>query len=44
MRQAVLEKLEDSLEYQDVAKSIRNFGGRTISREEVKRHASWDGN
>lgn len=40
MRQAVLEKLEDSLDYQDASKNIRNFAGKTISREEVKRHAS----
>ena len=37
MRQAVLEKLEDSLDYQDAVKNIRNSGGKTISRDEVKR-------
>lgn len=41
MHQAVLEKLEDSLDYQDAVKNIRNSGGKTISREEVKCQWGW---
>ena len=41
MRQAVLEKLEDSLDYQDAVKNIRNSGGKTISREKVKCQCGW---
>lgn len=37
MRRAVLEKLADSLDYQDAVKNIRASHGKTISREEVKK-------
>lgn len=37
MRNAVLEKLEDSLDYQDAVKNIRESHGQTISRDDVKK-------
>lgn len=37
MRNAVLEKLEDSLDYQDAIKNIRESNGQTVSREDVKK-------
>lgn len=37
MRNAVLEKLEDSLDYQDAVKNIRESQGKTVSREDVKK-------
>lgn len=37
MRNAVLEKLEDSLDYQDAVKNIRESHGQTVSRNDVKK-------
>lgn len=37
MRNAVLEKLEDSLDYQDAVKNIRESHGKTVSRDDVKK-------
>ncbi|QGV04197.1 type II toxin-antitoxin system RelB family antitoxin [Lactobacillus acetotolerans] len=37
MRNAVLEKLEDSLDYQDAVKNIRESRGQTVSRNDVKK-------
>lgn len=37
MRNAILEKLEDSLDYQDAIKNIQASSGETISREDVKK-------
>ncbi|KRM86338.1 type II toxin-antitoxin system RelB family antitoxin [Liquorilactobacillus vini] len=37
MRNAVLEKLEDSLDYQDAVKNIRESNGQTVSRADVKK-------
>ena len=34
---AVLEKLEDSLDYQDAVDNIRASNGRTVSRKNVKK-------
>ena len=38
MRNAVLEKLEDSLDYRDAAKNLKESRGRSLSREEVIRN------
>ncbi|WP_300970589.1 type II toxin-antitoxin system RelB family antitoxin [Faecalibaculum rodentium] len=38
MRNAVLEKLEDSLDYRDAAKNLKESDGRSLSREEVIRN------
>ena len=38
MRNAVLEKLEASLDYRDAAKNLKESGGRSLSREEVIRN------
>ncbi|WP_276906150.1 type II toxin-antitoxin system RelB family antitoxin [Faecalibaculum rodentium] len=38
MRNAMLEKLEDSLDYRDAAKNLKESGGRSLSREEVIRN------
>lgn len=35
MRDAILEKLEDSLDYQDAIENIKASNGETVSREEV---------
>lgn len=35
MRNAILEKLEDSLDYQEAAKNLMESNGRTLSREDV---------
>ena len=37
MRNAILEKLEDSLDYQDAIENIKLSNGETISREDVKK-------
>lgn len=37
MRNAVLEKLEDSLDYQDAVDNIRASNGRTVSRKNAKK-------
>ena len=37
MRNAVLEKLEDSLDYQDAIKNIHSSHGETESRDDVKK-------
>lgn len=37
MRNAVLEKLADSLDYQDTVKNIRESHGQTVSRDDVKK-------
>lgn len=37
MRNAVLEKLEDSLDYQDAVENIRTSDGNTIPRKNVKK-------
>ncbi|MBB1068925.1 hypothetical protein H5S40_01895 [Limosilactobacillus sp. RRLNB_1_1] len=37
MRNAVLEKLEDSLDYQDAVNNIRESHGQTVSRNDVKK-------
>ncbi|MFB9768571.1 type II toxin-antitoxin system RelB family antitoxin [Lactiplantibacillus modestisalitolerans] len=37
MRTAVLEKLEDSLDYKDAIRNIREAHGKTVSREDVKK-------
>lgn len=37
MRNVVLEKLEDSLDYQDADENIRTSDGNTISRKNVKK-------
>lgn len=37
MRNAILEKLEDNLDYQNAVKNIRESNDQTISREDVKR-------
>ncbi|KRM77842.1 hypothetical protein H5W18_00995 [Lactobacillus sp. Marseille-P7033] len=37
MRNAVLEKLEDSLDYQDAVKNIRESHDQTVSRDDVKK-------
>ncbi|UQS82917.1 DUF6290 family protein [Bombilactobacillus folatiphilus] len=37
MRNAVLEKLEDSLDYQDAVTNIRESNGQNVSRECVKK-------
>lgn len=37
MRNAVLEKLEDSLDYQDAVKNIHESHGQTVSRDDVKK-------
>lgn len=37
MRNAILEKLEDSLDYQEAAKNLMESDGRTLSREDVIR-------
>lgn len=37
MRNAVLEKLADSLDYQDAVKNIRESHGLTVSRDDVKK-------
>ena len=37
MRNAVLEKLEDSLDYQDAVDNICASNGRTVSRKNVKK-------
>lgn len=40
MRNAVLEKLADSLDYQDAVKNIRESHGQTVSRDDVKKQLS----
>ncbi|WP_323088159.1 DUF6290 family protein [Allobaculum sp. JKK-2023] len=35
MRNAIQEKLEDSLDYQEAAKNLMESNGRTLSREDV---------
>ena len=37
MRNAVLEKLADSLDYQDAVKNIRESHGQTVFRDDVKK-------
>lgn len=37
MRNAVLEKLEDSLDYRDAIENIRRSKGKTMSRDDVKK-------
>lgn len=37
MRNAVLEKLADSLDYQDAVKNIRESHGQIVSRDDVKK-------
>lgn len=37
MRNAILEKLADSLDYQDAVKNIRESHGQTVSRDDVKK-------
>lgn len=37
MREAVLEKLEDSLDYRDAVENIRRSKGETVSRDDVKK-------
>lgn len=37
MRDAILEKLEDSLDYGDAVRNIEESKGKTVSRSEVKR-------
>lgn len=37
MRDAVLDKLEDSLDYADAIKNVRESKGKTVSREDVKK-------
>lgn len=37
MRNAILEKLEDSLDYQDAIENIKLSNGETVSREDVKK-------
>ncbi|MCT6821109.1 MAG: DUF6290 family protein [Lactobacillus panisapium] len=37
MRNAVLEKLADSLDYQDAVKNFRESHGQTVSRDDVKK-------
>ncbi|CAM3046096.1 type II toxin-antitoxin system RelB family antitoxin [Lactiplantibacillus plajomi] len=37
MRRAILEKLEDSLDYRDAIRNIRAAHGQTSSREDVKK-------
>lgn len=37
MRNAILEKLEDNLDYQNAVKNIRESNDQTISCEDVKR-------
>ena len=37
MRNAVLEKLEDSLDYQDAIKNIHSSHVETVSRDDVKK-------
>jgi uncharacterized protein (DUF1778 family) len=37
MRNAVLEKLEDNLDYQEAVENIRKSNGQTVSRENVKK-------
>ncbi|MBO8441695.1 MAG: hypothetical protein IAA89_04615 [Firmicutes bacterium] len=35
MQSAILEKLEDLLDYQDAVKAMHEFDGKTVSREEI---------
>lgn len=37
MRNAVLEKLDDSLDYRDAIENIRRSKGKTMSRDDVKK-------
>ena len=37
MRNAVLEKLADSLDYQDAVKNIRESHGQNVSRDDIKK-------
>ena len=37
MREAVLEKLADSLDYRDAINNIRKAKGKTVSRDDVKK-------
>ncbi|MCZ9662482.1 DUF6290 family protein [Lactobacillus crispatus] len=37
MRNAIFEKLEDSLDYQDAIENIKLSNGETISREDIKK-------
>ena len=37
MRNAILEKLEDSLDYQDAIKNLKGSDGETVSRAYVKK-------
>ncbi|MCC4370489.1 DUF6290 family protein [Limosilactobacillus reuteri] len=37
MRDAILDKLEDSLDYADAIKNMRESNGKTVSREEMKK-------
>lgn len=36
MRNAILEKLEDTLDYQDAIQNLRKSKGKTVSRKRVK--------
>lgn len=37
MRDAILDKLEDTLDYQDAIRNLRASNGKTVSRADVKR-------
>lgn len=42
MREAILEKLEDTLDYQDAVRNLRASNGKTVSRDDVKKQLGLD--
>lgn len=42
MRDAILDKLEDTLDYQDAVRNIRASNGKTVSRDIVKKQLGLD--
>lgn len=42
MREAILEKLEDTLDYQDAVRNLRASNGETVSRDDVKKQLGLD--
>ncbi|GFZ27384.1 type II toxin-antitoxin system RelB family antitoxin [Lactobacillus corticis] len=42
MRNAILEKLEDTLDYQDAVRNLRTSNGETVSRDDVKKQLGLD--
>lgn len=42
MREAILEKLEDTLDYQDAVRNLRASNSETVSRDDVKKQLGLD--